>query len=131
MAIDALTHAPVFSRQSLGIFNLPVTFLAGYFAVYMTLVVKQHMFGHIVDLYPGCGRLCVEIPMLDLNPRVIGNNVVVAVQALFHRRYSRVVGIRHVGMAILALYLLYAAVDIVTERDRLFRTTVGQEQAVV
>ena len=131
MAIDALSHAPVFSRQSLGIFDLPVTFLAGYFTVNMTLMIKQDMFGHIIHFDPGGGGPGVEIAVLYLDPRMIGDDVIVAMQAFFHRRYSRVIGIRHVGMAILALYLLYTAVDIVTERDRLFRTTVGLEQAIV
>jgi hypothetical protein len=41
------------------------------------------------------------------------------------------VGIGHIGVTVLALYLLYTAVDIVTERDRLFRTNIGLEQAIV
>jgi hypothetical protein len=131
MAIDALPHTPYFVRETLRIFHLSVTLPTGYLAVDMALMIKQYMLGHIIYFDPGCGCLGVKIAMLDFNPRVIGNDVIVAVQAFIYRRYSGMVGIGHIGMAILALYLLYTAVDIVTERDRLFRTTVGLEQAIV
>ena len=125
MALYALSHAPVFSGQALGIFHLPVTLPAGNFAVDMALMVKQHMFGDIINFYPG--RRCpgVEITMLDFNPRVIGDDVIMAVQAFLHRRNPRVVGITHIRVTVLALYLFDAAVHIVAERDRLFRTETG------
>jgi len=99
-----------------------VALLAGNLAVDMTLMVEQHMFGHIIDFYPGGGGLVVEVPMFDFNPRVLFDNVVVAVQTLFHRRHPRVVGITHIGVTVLALYLFDTAVHIVAERDRLFRS---------
>lgn len=69
--------------------------------------------------------------MLYFNPRVIGDDVIVTVQAFFHRRNPGMVGIPHIGVAVLALYLLYAAMDIVAERDRLFRVAVGQKQSII
>lgn len=60
--------------------------------------------------------------MLLLNPGMIFNNVVMAVQTLFHRRNARVIGIGHIGMAVLALDLLDAAVNRVAEGNRLLRS---------
>ena len=63
--------------------------------------------------------------MFFLNPRIFDDNVVVAMQAFFHRRQPRMVGVCHIGVAILALNLFDAAVDIVAEGDRLLRTGPG------
>ena len=59
--------------------------------------------------------------MLDFYPRVIGNDVIVAVQAFCDRRYPRVVGVSHVRVAILTLNLFDPAVNVVAERNGLFR----------
>ena len=59
--------------------------------------------------------------MFYFNPRVIGDNIVVTVQAFAHRRNPRVIGIPHIRVTVLALDLLDAAVYIVTERNWLFR----------
>ena len=99
--------------------------LAGNLAVDMALMVEEHMLGYVIDFYPRCRCLGVEITVFYLNPRVLGDDVVVTVQAFFHRRYSRVVGISYIGMAVLALYLFDAVVHIVAKRDRLFRTDTG------
>jgi hypothetical protein len=131
MAIDALPHKPSLGGQALRIFHLTMTLPAGNLAVDMTLMIKQHMFRDIINFHPGGRCLGVEITMFHFNPRVIGNDVIVAVQAFLYRRDSWMVGIGHIGVAVLALYLLYTAVDIVTERNRLFRTNIGLEQAIV
>ena len=44
-----------------------------------------------------------------------------AVQTLFHRRYSGMIGIGHVGVTVLALDLFHATVDIVAEGYGLLR----------
>ena len=62
----------------------------------------------------------VEIFMFLLDLRVSFDDVIVAVQTLFHRRNPRKIRVGNVGMAILALYLLDPAVHIVAEGDRLF-----------
>ncbi len=45
-----------------------------------------------------------------------------AMQTLFHRRNPGVIGIGYIGMAVLALNLLDAAVNRVAEGNRLFRS---------
>ncbi len=71
MAIDTSLHAPGFPGQALQIGHLSVTFLAGNFGVNVALMIEKHMFGHNINLHPGCGGLSVEILMLLLNLRVL------------------------------------------------------------
>ena len=54
VTLDTFTHTPDFLRQTLRFPYLPVTFLTGDFFINMALVIKQHMFGNIIDFYPGC-----------------------------------------------------------------------------
>ena len=68
--------------------------------------------------------------MFDFYPRVIGNDVIVAVQAFFDRRYTRVVGVPHVRVAVLTLNLFDPAVNVVAERNGLFRAEVCLGPAV-
>ena len=125
MARNALSHEPLLGGQALRIFHLPVTLPAGNLAVDMTLMIKQHMFCDIIYFDPGGRCLGVEVTMFHFNPRVICDDVIMAVQAFFHRRNPRVVGITHIGVTVLALYLFDAGVHIVAERNRLFRTETG------
>jgi hypothetical protein len=59
--------------------------------------------------------------MLLLDPGMIFDDVVMAVQTFFHRGNARVIGIGHIRMTVLALDLLDAAVHRVAEGNRLFR----------
>jgi hypothetical protein len=130
MTLDALTHAPNFLGQALKLLHLSVAFLTGDLAVNMALVIKQHVFGHIIDLYPGRWRLGVKILVFLYYPGMVGNNIFMAVQAFFHRRYSGMIGIGHIGVTVLALDLFYATVDIMAERDRLLRPDTGLRRGI-
>lgn len=88
MTRDTLIHIPGLMRQPLKVLHLSVTFGTGNFAVNMALVVKQHVLSYIIELYPGCWCIGIEILVFLFDPRVVGNNVVVAVQTFFHRRYT-------------------------------------------
>ena len=59
--------------------------------------------------------------MLLLDLRVSFDYVIVAVQTFFHRWNARKIRVGHVWVAVLALYLLDAAVHVVAEGDRLLR----------
>ena len=61
---------------------------------------------------------------------MVGNNIFMAVQTFFHRRYSGMIGIGHIGVAILTLDLLDSTVNIVAERDGLFRSNGALRQPV-
>ena len=130
MARNALSHEPLLGGQALRIFHLPVTLPAGNLAVDMTLMIKQHMFCDIIYFDPGGRCLGVEVTMFHFNPRVICDDVIMAVQAFFHRRHPRVVGITHIRMTVLALYLFDPAVHIMAERNRLFRTETGCRRGI-
>jgi hypothetical protein len=122
MAFDTLSHAPVFVWQSLQVFNLPMTFPASNFAVDVALMIEQYMLCHVIHFYPGCWRLRIEVAVLNLDPWMAGNNIFMAVQTFFNRRYSWMIGIRHIRVTVLALDLFDPAVNIMAERDRLFRS---------
>jgi hypothetical protein len=130
VALDALTHAPDFLRQPLKVLHLAVTFLAYDFAVNMALVIEQHVFGHIVDFYPGRWRFGVKVFVLLFYPGMVGNNIFMAVQAFFHRGYSGKIGIGHIRVAVLALNLFDPAVNIMAERDGLLRPAKGLRRGV-
>jgi hypothetical protein len=55
---------------------------------------------------------------------MIGNDVFVTVQTLFHWRQSRVVGVAHVGMTVQTLYLFHSNMQLMAEGYRLFRAYV-------
>ena len=112
------------------VLHLAVALLTRYLLVDVPLMVEQDVLGHVVHFCPGGRLLGVEIFVFLLNPGVLFNNVVVAVQTLFHRRHSRKIGVGHIRMAILALNLFDAAVDIVAERYGLFRANPGRWEVV-
>ena len=89
VTFQAHPHAPLFVGQSLNVLNLTVAFLAGNFTVDMALMIKQDMLGHIVDFFPRSRGLGVEILMLLLDPGVFFDDIIMAVQTLFHRRNAR------------------------------------------
>jgi hypothetical protein len=122
MTLDALTHIPDFLGQALKVLHLAVTFGAGNFTVNMALVIEEHVLGHIVEFYPRCWRIGVKILVFLFYPGMFGNNIFMAVQAFFHGRYSGVIGIGHVGVAVLTLDLFDSTVNIVAEGNRLLRS---------
>jgi hypothetical protein len=89
VAFDTNPHPPFLGRQPVKVFNQSVAFPAGYFFVDMTLMVEQHVFGHIVHFDPGGGGLRVEILVLLLDPGMLFDDIIVAVQTLFHRGNAR------------------------------------------
>ena len=121
VAFQAHSHAPFLVRQSLNVLNLTVTFLAGNFAVDVPLMVEQDVLGHIVNLFPGSGGLGIEVFVLLLDPGMFFDNIIMAVQTLFHRWNAGMIGIGNIGMTVLALNLFDAAVHRMAEGDRLFR----------
>ena len=125
MAFQAHAHAPVFMRQAVQIGNLTMALLTGDFAVDVPLVIKEHMFGNIIDFYPGRWCIGVKIFVFFFYPGMIRDNIVMAMQTFFHRRHAGMIGIGYVRMTILALDLFDATVNIMTERDGLLRPDEG------
>ena len=130
MTLVTNTHAPDLARKPVHVLDFAVTGFAGNVAVDVSLMVKKHMLGHVVDLQPGRGGLGVIVHVFLFNPGMVGDDVFMAVETFFHRRQSRMIRIANIGMAKLALDLLYAAVHRVAERNRLFRSDPGGRRCI-
>ena len=130
VTLDALTHAPDLLLQALCLLYLTMTFLTGNLVVDMTLVIKQHVFGHIIDFDPGSRCVGVKVFVLLFYPGMFGNNIFMTVQAFFHGRQAGMIRIIHVRVTVPALYVFYARVNPVAERDRLFDTDGGAGGAI-
>ena len=126
VAFQTHSHAPVLERQALRVFDRTVAFPAGDFFVDMALVVEQHVFRYVIYLHPGRGGLRIEILMLLLNLRVIFNNIIVAVQTLFHRRDAREIGVSDRRVAVLTLNLFDSDMHIMAKGYGLLRTEPGR-----
>ena len=107
-----------------------MTDITGDVAVDVSLMVKEYMLGHVVDLYPRCGGFCVKILMFLFNPGMVGDDVIMAVQTFFYRRQPRMIRIINIGMTKTALDLLNPAVHRVAEGDRLFRSDPGRRRGI-
>ena len=97
----------------------------------VALVVEQHMLRHVEHLDPRRGGVRVVVGMLLENLGVIGDDVVVAVKAFFHRWYPRVVGALHIGVAEPTGDGLVTGMQAVAEGDRLLGTDAGARRRVV
>ena len=71
------------------ILHRTMALLTGHFLVDVPLVVEKNVFGNVVDFFPWRGTSGIEIAVFLLYPWVVGNDIVMAVKTLFHRRYPR------------------------------------------
>ena len=89
MAVDAKSHEETILFQPVHGLNLPMALLARDFLPYVPLVIEKRKLGHIVHFDPRCGGPFVKIRVLFLDPWMLNNHIVVAIQTLFHRRNPR------------------------------------------
>jgi hypothetical protein len=73
------------------------------------------MLRQVIGLSPRCWRPGIEVFMLFLDLWVIGNNVLVAIEALFHGRHSWMFGTAHIRMTELTLDLLHTGMHLVAK----------------
>ena len=125
MAVNAESHFKTVILEPMHGLHRAVAFLAGNLLPYVALMIEQYMLRKVVHPLPGSGRLGVEIPVLFLDPGMVGNDVLVTVKTLFHRRQSRVIGIFDIGMTEFTLDLLYPHMNLMAKGNRLFGTYVG------
>jgi hypothetical protein len=125
MAINTESHLKAVMLESVHGLHRAVALLTGNFLPYVALMIEQYMLRKVVYPLPGSGRLGVEIPVFFLDPGMVGNDELVTVETLFHRRQSRVIGIFDIGMTELTLDLLYPHMNLMAEGNRLFRAYVG------
>ena len=126
MAINAESNFEAVTLESVLGLHRAVALLTGKILSYVSLMIKQYVLRNIVHFLPRSGDLVVEVPVLFLNPGVVGNDVLVTVQALFHRWQSRVVGVAHIRVTVKALDLLDPNMQLVAEGYRLFRSYISR-----
>jgi len=79
MTINTKSHLEAVTLEPVHGLHRTVAFLAGKIFSYMSLMIEQYVLRKIVYFLPWSRRLVVEVPVLFLNPGMIGNNVFVTV----------------------------------------------------
>jgi len=125
MALDAKSHLKTYSANSVHGFNVSMALDTVYSFSNMPLVFKKDMLRKKIRLFPGNRCLCVKIPVFLLYFRMIDDDILMTVQTLFHRRYSRKRGPLHIRMAEPALDLFYTGMHLVAEGNRLLGPETG------
>lgn len=125
MAVHTEPHLEAVTLESVHGLHRTVAFLASKIFPYVSLMIEQYMLWEVVHFLPRGGGLVVEIPVLFLNPGMVGNDVLVTVQTLFHRRYSWKIGVAGVGMTVETLDLFYSDMQLMAERYGLFWANIG------
>lgn len=130
MTIDTKPHFESFGLNPIHILDFSVAFYALDIFFDVPLVVEQNMLRNVEDLFPRRRGLGVEIFVLLLNPRMIGNDVVMTVETFFNRRQPRMNRPAHIRVAELALNRLDAGMDSVTERNGLFGSDIRRRRGI-
>jgi hypothetical protein len=119
MTDDTKPHFKPFAFQAIHGFDRTMTFLTGDVLFNMALVVEKHVLRQIKYLLPGRGGFRIEIHVLFLNFRMIGDHILMAIQAFFDRGDSRMNRPAHVRMTKLALNIFNPRMNPMAEGDRL------------
>jgi hypothetical protein len=125
MTGDAKAHLEIFVLKSVLGFHRPVAFLTGHFFFDMSLVIEKDMFRQVVDLDPGCGGSRVKIFVLLFDLGMIGDDVLMTIEALLHGGYTRKSRPTHVRMTKRTLDLFDARVETMAEGYGLCRPKIG------
>jgi len=116
MTFKAKSHFKASLLESVHRLHFTMAFYTLDIAVDMSLMVKKDVLCHQVDLNPWRGRFRIVVSMFFLNPRMICDDVIVAVKTFFHRGESREIGITDVGMTISTVNLLHPGMHLMAER---------------
>ena len=130
VAVNTEFHVKRFSPDAVKTLDFTMALPARNLFLNVPLVIEQNMFGQVIGFFPGSRGLRIEIPVLFLYPEMIGNNVIVTMQAFFNRRQARMPGIIDIGVAIPALDVFDAGMDPVAERNRLLSPDSGSGNVV-
>ena len=85
MAINTESHFKALILEPVHGFHCTVALLTGEVFPYVSLMIKQYMLRKVIHFLPWSGDLVVEIPVFLLDPGMVGNDVLVTVETLFHR----------------------------------------------
>ena len=85
MAVNAESHLEAVILEPMHGLHRSMAFLTSNLLPDVALMIEQDMLRKVVHSLPRSGRLGVEIPVLFLDPGMVGNDVLVAVKTFFHR----------------------------------------------
>jgi hypothetical protein len=85
MAINTESHLKAVALEPMHGLHRAVALLTGNLLPYVALMIEQYMLREVIHPLPGSRRLVVEIPVLLLDPGMVGNDVLVTVETFFHR----------------------------------------------
>jgi hypothetical protein len=130
MAFDTKAHLKTHPFDPVHAFHRPMAFRADNLLFDVSLVIEDHMLSQVIGFSPRRGCVGVKIPMLLLDLRVTGNNVFVAIKALFHRGQARVFRSPHIGMAKFTLDLFHTGMDSMAKGYGLLRAHICNRRNV-
>ena len=125
VAVNTKPHLKLCALDPVHGFHRSMTLSAFDFTVNVSLMVEQHMFGQDIHFLPWCGRFGVIVPVFFLYPRMFNDDVFMAMHAFFNRRQSRVIGPRHIWVAIGTLDFFHPGMYSMAEGYGLFRADIG------
>jgi hypothetical protein len=85
VAIYTESHLEHLEAQPVHRLHLAVAFLTGDFLPDMPLVAEENVLGQIDRVLPGSGNSGIKILVLLPDLRMTGNNIIMAIEAFFHR----------------------------------------------
>ena len=120
VAVYAECHLKVNLNQTVVFLHVAVACRAVDIGPNVGLVIKFHIVGNVVNLDPRYRGLRVQMPSLQYNLRMLGNDMGVTEKTLAHRRDARTLRPIDIGMTEATTDLLHPRMDPVTKIDRLF-----------
>jgi len=121
MTVDTKIHFKIHPSDPVHGFDRPMALGAGNLHLDMPFVVEDHVLSQIIGFSPRRGCPGIEIPMLFFDLGMVSDYVFMAIEALFHRRHTRMLGKFHIGMTELTLDLLHTRMDMMAKGYGLFR----------
>ena len=121
VTLETKAHLKRYSFEPVYGFYHTMTNLALYRFFNVPFVIEKNMFREIIDFEPRDRCPAVEVLVFLPDFRVIGDHILMTVEALLHRRNPRKGRTSHIGMAELALDILHTSMNPVAEGDGLFR----------
>ena len=119
VAIYAKAHLEALALEPVHGADITVAGLAGDLLFNMPLVIEHHVLRQKENFPPRCGRSRLVVANLLLDLGMAGDDMVMAEQALFHRRQPRVKRARHIRVTERTVDGLVPRVQAMAERDRL------------
>jgi len=121
MTCDTKTHLKIHAIDPVHGFHGPMALRAANPLLDMPFVVEDHVLGQIIGFSPrrGCPGIEIHVFLFDLG--MVGNDIFMAIEALFYRRHTWMFGASHIGMTELTLDKLYTRMETVAEGYGLLR----------